>query len=261
VTECLSANLGQEKCDAYDFGDGAWCGIWGRDFAPADNVTFGGHSWTWATGSDASKNEPVCRGLGGPNTCYHRVVFALLKAIRACIMFQQGQCGTYLYLLFYNFSQRPKAPAFGVLVLAFGTGLHACGSYHEEYRLYSRLHGCTVLGWWDLGLFVDVELAPDKSECSALDSNVELIRSADSDENARECLGHIAWTFTRLFSSMHFSSCLPHGAALILSPVHVHPRSVNPVSCMTSSEGTSTRSLHRSLYLSRPWQEKSTWLY
>lgn len=63
-----------EKCDAYDWGEsGAWCGIWGRTFTPADNTTSAsGHRWTWATGPDASKELPACRAVASANICYHR---------------------------------------------------------------------------------------------------------------------------------------------------------------------------------------------
>jgi hypothetical protein len=69
----MCTHVGQ-RCDAYDWGNGAWCGIWGTTFVQADNTTFGGKHWTWAGGSDASKNEPVCQAdAKSTNVCYHRV--------------------------------------------------------------------------------------------------------------------------------------------------------------------------------------------
>ena len=56
LSECESMCLQQgQKCDAYDWGDGAWCGIWGRTFTPADNTTVDGKQWTWATGPGETK--------------------------------------------------------------------------------------------------------------------------------------------------------------------------------------------------------------
>ena len=70
--EGFCVSLG-ERCDAYDFGGGgSWCGIWGTSFTKADNTTFGGLAFTWASGS-GSPSEHVCRALTGqPNVCYHR---------------------------------------------------------------------------------------------------------------------------------------------------------------------------------------------
>lgn len=73
ISTCQAMCLAQgAKCDAYDYGDGAWCGIWGRTFTPTDNCAAFGLKWTWATGSNAAKNLPVCHGHGGVNTCYTR---------------------------------------------------------------------------------------------------------------------------------------------------------------------------------------------
>jgi hypothetical protein len=74
IAECqaMCANEGT-KCDAYDFGDGSWCGIWGRGYTPGDNVTFGRLKWTWATGPNAAKDLPVCHGdKKSSNVCYVR---------------------------------------------------------------------------------------------------------------------------------------------------------------------------------------------
>ena len=73
VSACEAMCASQQgKCQAYDWGAGSWCGIWGTSFTKADNVTVGGLRWTWATGPNAAANLPACKGAPADNTCYVR---------------------------------------------------------------------------------------------------------------------------------------------------------------------------------------------